>query len=209
MSATLKGEKRGKLGSRSARVLRARGRIPACIQGEGKENLNLSIDEHEFLAARRHHEHLFDLEMDGGETETALVRELQWNALGEKIIHVEFRRVIRGQKTEAEVELEFTGHPKGGILNHLMTHVTIEALPSEIPDSIEVKVDGLEPGHPLHVRDLVLPEGVSIVGLPAEAQVAVVSVPKGEVEEEAEAEAVEEGAEAAPAPEAAPEAPSE
>ncbi len=199
MSATLKGQKRDRRGTRDARVLRARGRIPACIQGEGKENLNLSIEEHEFLAARRHHEHLFDIELEGGETETALIRELQWNSFGEKIIHVEFRRVVRGRKTEAEVELTFVGHPKGGILNHLMTHITIEALPSMIPDEIEVKVDGLEPGKPLCVKDLVLPEGVSVRDLPGDAQVATVSVPRDDDEAGEGAEDEGEGV-AAPAP---------
>jgi len=51
------------------------GRLPACVQGEGKDNVNIHIDEDEFLAARRHHEHLFDLELDS-DTETALIREL-------------------------------------------------------------------------------------------------------------------------------------
>ena len=163
MSATLSGIVREKLGSRHARVLRLQGRIPANVQGGGREDVNFSIEEDVFLAARRHHEHLFDIELDKGETETALVRELQWNTFGERIQHVEFRRVIRGQKTEVEVELAFVGHPKGGILNHLMTHITIKALPSEIPDSIEVKVDEMTLEAPLHVSDLILPEGVDAV----------------------------------------------
>ena len=186
MSATLKASQRDKLGSRWARRLRMQGRLPACVQGEGKHNLNIHIDEDEFLAARRHHEHLFDLEIENG-VETALIRELAWNSMGDRIVHVEFRRVVRGQKTEVEVELEFIGHPRGGVLNHLVTHVAVRALPTAIPDSIEVRVDELEIGHPIFARDLVLPEGVEL-DIDPETQVAVVSVVRAIEEEAAPAE---------------------
>lgn len=193
MSATLKAALREKVGSRHSRLLRRQGRIPASIQGEHKDHLNFSIDETEFLTARRHHQHLFDIELDGGGSETALVRELHWDAFGDSILHVEFRRVVRGQKTEVEVPLEFIGHPKGGVLNHVLTHVTVMALPSEIPDMIEVKVDHLDESHSLHASDLVLPEGLELVTDP-EAQVANVSArvvePEPSEEEAAEAEAV-------------------
>ena len=200
MSATLKGALRDKLGSRWARRLRMQGRIPASLQGEGKQNLNISIDEVEFLAARRHHEHLFDIELDK-ETESALIRDLAYDSMGDRIIHVEFRRVVLGRKTEVEVELQFSGHPKGGVLNHLVTHLTISAIPTQIPDSIDVRVDGLEAGQQLLARDLTLPEGVDLVTDP-ETQVAVVNVVRSVEEAPAEAEAAAEGE--APAEGAAP-----
>lgn len=182
MSAILKGEIREKLGSRACKKLRLQGRIPASIQGEGKEHLNLSLDSDEFLAARRAHEHLFDIELpDGGEGETALVRELHWDYLQERILHVEFRRVVRGQKTSAEVELHFLGQPKGGLLNHLVTHITIQAIPSKIPDNIEVRVENLEIGQHILASDLELPEDVSLDIDPG-TTIALVAAPKEEVE---------------------------
>ena len=203
MSTTLKGLVREKTGTRSARVLRLQNRIPCSIQGEGKENLELSIDGVEFATARRHHEHLFDIELDKGDAETAMVRELQWDTFGQVILHVEFRRVVRGQKTEVEVELEFTGHPKGGVLNHLLTHVPVRCLPSEIPDMIEVFVHSLEQGHPLFAKDLPLPEGVELA-LDGETQIAVVSAVRADDIETAteEGEEVEGEAPAGDEPEA-------
>lgn len=195
-SANLKGLVRERLGTRHSRVVRLQGRIPASIQGEGKEHVHVSIDETEFLAARRHHHHLFDIDLDGG-TETALVNELQWDALGERIVHVEFRRVIRGKKTEVDVELEFVGFPKGGILNHLVTHVTVMAQPSDIPDTIEVPVGEMEVGHPLLAKDLRLPDGVDLA-MEADTQIAVVVIPRAEAVATPEAPA--EGVEAAAAP---------
>jgi large subunit ribosomal protein L25 len=180
MTANLKTATRTRLGTRPARVLRMQGRIPVSLHGEGKEALFLTIDEHEFLTARRRHEHVFMLEFDGGGSDSVMVRELQWDPLGDSIVHVEFRRVDLTRETEATVPLEFIGHPKGGVLNHLVAQVTVAAIPSKIPDSIEVKVDAMELGHPLFARDLKLPEGVRLV-TPGTVSVAVVVVVKEEV----------------------------
>ena len=136
-SATLKAEARTKLGSRACRALRANGMIPANLQpADGKEHLDLAINEHEFLAARRNHVHLYDIEI-GGQSESVVVRELEWDVFGDSIIHVEFKRVQRGVETETEVELAFVGMPKG-VVNHTMQHISIFSLPSMIPDAIEV-----------------------------------------------------------------------
>lgn len=194
MSATLNAQVRAKVGSRSARYLRLAGQIPCSIQGEGKDNLAFSIDEREFLAARRRHEHLFDLTMEGGEDETGIVRELQWGPFSDRILHVEFRRVIRGKETEAEVEVEFRGNPRGGVLNHVHSHVTIAAIPSLIPDSIVVKVDTLEEGSVLHASDLEMPEGIRLAGDPTMVVATVSAAGGSEAADEDEAEGDEEAA---------------
>ena len=165
-SATLQATRREELGSRSARKLRRAGQIPVnLLPADGKPAINLSIDEVAFMAARRGHVHLFDLEV-GGKLESAVVRELQWDTLGDRILHVDFKRVARDVETEAEVELEFVGHPKSGQANHLVTHITVRTLPALIPDSLEVKVDGLEEGARVRARELVMPEGVKLAVSP-------------------------------------------
>lgn len=155
-------ETRNKLGSRSARRLRAYGRMVASLQAdEGHEHANLHFDEAEFHAHRRNHVHLFDLEFDG-KSEAAIVGELQWDAFGDTLYHVEFKRVVRGEKTQSEVTLKFRGTP-AGVLTHDLNEVTILSLPSLIPDSIFVNVDGLEPGSHVKAKDVELPEGVELV----------------------------------------------
>jgi large subunit ribosomal protein L25 len=169
----LKGELRQKVGSRHARALRAEGRIPAALNADDThEHVHLSIEEHGYLASRRRHTHLYEIEL-GGKLQMAVVRELQWDTLGERIVHIDFKRVQKDVKTESEVELEFIGHPKGGVLNHLITHVTVRCVPSLIPDSIEVPVAGLEQGGAVYGRELKVPEGVEILLAP-DAKVAVV-----------------------------------
>ena len=161
-SAVLKAQKRTKLGTRTARALRAQGQIPANIQGDG-DHVDVSIDEREFLASRRAQVHLYDIDVEGTE-ETAVVRELQWDTFGDNIIHIEFRKVVRGVELESEVSLNFTGHPKSGVVNHLVETVQILCIPSLIPDNLEVKVEGLEEGSHIKASDIILPEGIKLAG---------------------------------------------
>jgi len=163
-SQILKAQKRETLGSRASRKLRANGSLPANIQGE-ENHIDISINEREFLAARRAHVHLYDLDVEGS-TETAVVRELQWDTFGDHILHVEFKTVVRGVATESEVALAFVGTPKGGVVNHLVDHLTILCIPSLIPDNLEVSIEGLEPGAHVKASDIKLPEGITLSGDP-------------------------------------------
>ena len=183
---------REKLGSRASRRLRAMGRGIASLQADGDNpHVDLHFEEAGFHAARRAHAHLFDLEFDG-KSESAIVRELQWDALGDTLLHVEFKRVVRGQKTESTVKLSFTGTP-AGILNHDLDSVTISCIPSLIPDAIKVSVDGLEPGTHLKASDVEMPEGIELV-LDPETEIAVISEMKESAPEPAPEEAEGEGA---------------
>ena len=187
MAITISAETRDKVGSRAARKLRAAGRIPASIQSAEDPVAAVSLDEAEFLSARRKHEHLFDIEV-GGEVKPAVVRELQWDYLSDRIIHVEFQAVVRGVEIESDVAVEFVGQPKGGVLNVLSAQVTISSIPSKIPDHIEFKVAELEDGDHVEAGQLEMPEGCTLVS-PADLQVAVVSSAGGGEPEEATEEA--------------------
>ncbi len=191
-SATLQAVLRDKVGSRDARKLRSEGRLPCSLQADkDHEHVNFHIDLSEFLTTRRAHAHLYDLEM-GSQTQAAVVRELQYDSLGSGIIHVEFKPVTRGVATEAEVELSFVGNVVDGVLTHNVTHITVECLPSQIPDNIEVKVEGLTAGTHIKASDLVLPEGIKLAIEP-DTEIAVVSVPRAETPEPTEGEEGEEG----------------
>jgi large subunit ribosomal protein L25 len=201
-SEILKAAVRKELGTRPARRLRAQGRIPASIGGDDKhQHADIHIEAHNFMATRRRHTHLYELEVEGmGGLQMALVREVQWDTFGEEIVHIDFKRVQRDVKTETVVELEFIGHPKGGILNHLVTSVTVSCVPLLIPDVIEIKVDHLELGGAVYLRDLKPPEGVEVLGNKDQKIAVVVMAAKPEVEAAAEgAEGAAAAAGAAPA----------
>jgi large subunit ribosomal protein L25 len=165
MSTQLKGGRRESVGSRSARKLRADGRIPANIQGEGKPHADIHIDSRAFLTARRHHEKMFDIDL-GDKTETVLIKEMQYDAFGDQLIHIEFRRVTRGVAIDAEVEVHFEGQARGGVLQVVHHLVKIKAIPSKIPDEILVNVESLKAHETFKAKDLKLPEGVTLVSSP-------------------------------------------
>ncbi|MEZ6017809.1 MAG: 50S ribosomal protein L25 [Planctomycetota bacterium] len=166
-------EPRTSVGSRSARRLRYDGRMVGCIQAsEVGPHLDLHFDAKEFETARRKHVHLFDLVV-GGTVHSAVVNALQWDALGDTLLHVEFRSVVRGVETESKVELQFIG-VAAGVVQHTLNEVSIRCIPSLIPDAIMVRVEGLTEGTHIRAKDLVLPTGVTLATDP-EAEVAVIS----------------------------------
>jgi large subunit ribosomal protein L25 len=182
-SETLQAGLRETTGTRHARRLRADGRIPASLGADDKHpHSDIHIEAHNFMATRRRHTHLYEIAIEGmSGLQMAVVRELQWDTFGESITHIDFKRVQANVKTDSEVELEFIGHPKGGIINHLVMHVTVSCIPSLIPDSIEVPVGHLELGGAVYLRDLKLPEGVEILGNKDQKVAVVVMAAKPEI----------------------------
>lgn len=191
-SSVLTAESREKVGTRPSRALRSEGRIPANLQADADNaHVDFSINENEFLASRRRHVHLYDIELAGGK-HSAVVRELQWDTFGDKIIHVEFRRVTRGVELESEVELQAVGQA-AGVVNLIVGQLTIKSIPSKIPDKLEISVAGLEEGSTLKASEVEMPDGVTLV---TDGDVDVVTVfgsRASRLEEEAEAEAEGEG----------------
>ena len=189
-SSVLPAERREIVGTRASRAVRSAGRIPASLQADSESaHIDISIDEREFLASRRKHIHLYDIDVEG-DVSSAIVRELQWDAFGDNIIHVEFRRVQRGVEIESVVALSTVGQA-AGLVNLLVSQITILSIPSKIPDGLEINVKGLEEGTHLTAEAIEMPEGVSLA-IDLETEVVTISGIKEEVEEAVE---VEEGLE--------------
>ena len=189
-SSVLTAERREKVGTRASREVRSAGRIPASLQADQKSaHVDISIDERVFLASRREQVHLYDIDVDG-ELSSAIVRELHWDAFGDNIIHIEFRRVQRGVEIESVVALTTVGQATG-VVNLLVSQIAIRSIPSKIPHGLEVDVKGLEEGVHITAADIEMPEGVSLA-IDLETEVVTISGMKEEVEEPTEA-AVEGG----------------
>ncbi len=200
-TAQLKAEARTVLGSRASNRLRSEGRIPASIEWLGADpHVDLSIDEDVFMASRRKHQHVYEIDV-AGKKDTAIVRHLDWDVFGDRIIHVEFRRVDLTKKTEVEVDVVFIGHPKG-VLNQLVAHIKVMALPTEIPDQLEASVADLEPGTAITAGQIKLPHNVDLVtpGTLTLARIVEVKVEVVAVATPAEGAVAAEGATAAGTP---------
>ena len=192
----LQSQPRTSSGTRASWAHRAAGRIPAtiCGQGEGPEHFTLNLPE--FETVLRHHERVLDIELSTGK-QRALIQEVQYDHLGDTICHIDFLRLVIGQKIEVEVPLEYIGHAKGqatGELVKMLNDIPVRATPSGLPESIQVKINDLDVDESITVGDLVFPEGVESV-LPPEDVVCTIKLRAEEPEEEAEAPAEGESSE--------------
>ncbi len=128
-----------------------------------------------------------------------MIKDHQIDPVRRDILHVDFYEVDLEKPLQVEVAINLVGAPigveQGGLLQQVQRTLMISALPSEIPDQIEVDVSHLENGHSLHVRDIQLPAGIELF-TDLDTTIAVVASPKGLAEEvEIEEEMAEEGEE--------------
>jgi large subunit ribosomal protein L25 len=193
-------ESRAATGKGAVRKLRAAGRIPAILYGQGKESVPLSIDPRALEKVLRvgGANALLDLTVEGRPelgSPVALVKELQRHPIRGTIMHADLYQVDLTRTVEVEVPVHLIGKAKGidfgGILEHSLREIALECLPRSIPASIEVDVSNMEVGDVIHVRDLVLPPGVSLMSDP---DLGVVHVALPAAEEEAPVAAAAEGA---------------
>jgi large subunit ribosomal protein L25 len=166
-------ESRGQSGKNSARRVRRAGNVPAILYGGHKDPQMLTINHNEVIKHLEHeavYSHVLDVTVDG-KTEKAILKGVQRNPAKFQVLHLDFMRVDMSEAVKVHVPLHFineatsVGIKKGGIAAHSMTDVEVTCLPSALPEFIEVDLANLEVGASLHLSDLVLPAGVSIVAL--------------------------------------------
>jgi len=206
---------------KKVRFLRRQGQVPANIYGHGIDSTAINVDTRSLkhLLAHAGKTDLISLKLDGSkEPVRVLMREVQRNPLTDEPLHVDFYQVRMTEKIKAEVPIGFVGDApvlkkiKNSSLLHLLDSVDIEALPDDLPHSFEVDVSHLEElNDAIHVKDISLGRGVTLLGDPEQMVVKVAEARKEEeiVPPVAEAELVEEGAEAAEAAEGEAEAKAE
>src|SRR5579875_3638823 len=150
-------------GTRVARKIRKQGRIPAIVYGHKQAPQPISIGKDAIWGMLKTSSHLAELTWSGG-SETVLVKDIQWDHLGKEILHVDFARVSADEDVDATVRLDLKGEApgvaEGGVLEHLIHSIHVLCRASAIPDSIKVDIGDLHLNKAVHVRELVLPEGV-------------------------------------------------
>lgn len=201
-------EAREAIGKGAARKLRAAGKIPAILYGRGRDSLPLALDPRALDRILRSSgaNTLLDLTVEGHpevKDTVALVKDLQRDPLRGSIVHADLYAVDLTRAVTVDVPIHLVGKARGldfgGILEHTLREIALECLPRAIPEAIEVEISHLEVGDVIHVRELVLPEGVTLV-TDGDLGVVHIALPQAEPtpEEAAAAAATTEGA-AAPA----------
>lgn len=161
----LKAVKRDFRGTKRNRRLRKSGMIPAVLYGHGKENVALSVSTQDVNAAIRHGSHFISLE--GDVNEDALLKDVQWNAFGTEVIHLDLTRVDKAEKVEVTVTVELRGEApgthNGGVIEHMAHEVQMLCPAFSIPDKLELSINTLELDGEITVAELEIPEGASML----------------------------------------------
>jgi large subunit ribosomal protein L25 len=219
--ATLKVSNRETFGSRATRRLRRDGLVPGVVYGQGGDARPFQVSARELRTILVSGQNLFDLELDGSKAVPVVIKEQQHHPVRGDVMHLDFLEVRLDEEIQAEVPIELEGADQapgvreGGVLEHVGRELTVEALPTEVPERITVDVSEMEINDTVNLASLTPPPGVKfMVDEPEEWTIATLSPPRieeePEPEVEEEAELVGEGEEAPEGEEAAEgEAPAE
>jgi len=193
----LKVAARAEFGSRTSRRLRRDGLVPGVVYSGGSEARPFQVAEREVRSVLADGAALFDLEIEGAKAVPVVVKEQQLHPVRGSLQHIDLQEVKLDEEIQAEVAIDLEGAEGapgvkgGGVLEHVTREVTVEALPTEIPDRIVANVSAMEINDTLQLSAIEAPEGVKFVADdPAEVTIATLSPPR--VEEEPEPDVEEE-----------------
>jgi len=216
METNLKAIVRESIGSAESRRLRKDGNIPAIVYGLGMDPLSVALNAREFRNALKTEAGtnvIINLEV-GSDNFTALAREIQKHPYRDEYLHIDLIQIDLTQTVEADVQIDFVGVPigvkeEGGLVQTINSSISISALPTNIPTSIELDVSALNVGDNLTATDVSLPEGVELANEDDESLLVTITLPRAAVEEEEDLDELgmegEEGADGESAEEAAEE----
>jgi large subunit ribosomal protein L25 len=195
--STLKVAPRVEFGSRTTRRLRGRGLVPGVVYSGGSEATAFQVSEREVRAVIGEGAALFDLEIEGAKAVPVVVKEQQLHPVRGSLQHIDLQAVKLDEAIQAEVAIELEGADTapgvkgGGVLEHVTREITVEALPTDIPDRIVADVSAMEINDTLTLAAIAAPDGVTFVADDPE-EVTLVTLSPPRVEEEPEPEVEEE-----------------
>jgi large subunit ribosomal protein L25 len=195
---TLNVAPRAAFGSRSSRRMRREGLVPGVVYSGGSEATAFQVSERDVRGVIAEGAALFDLSVDGGKARPVVVKEQQLHPVKGTLRHIDLQEVKLDTAIQAEVLIELEGVEDapgvkaGGTLEHVTREITIEALPTDIPEKIGVDVSTMEINDTLQLSAITAPDGVVfVIDDPEELTIATLSPPRVEtaapqVEEETE-----------------------
>jgi len=197
--STLKVAPRAEFGSRPTRRLRGKGLVPGVVYSGGSEATAFQVSEREVRTVISEGAALFDLEIEGSKAIPVVVKEQQLHPVRGSLQHIDLQAVKLDEAIEAEVAIELEGADTapgvkgGGVLEHVTREITVEALPTNIPDRIVADVSAMEINDTFTLAAIPALDGVTFVAEDPE-EVTIVTLSPPRVEEEPEPEVEEETA---------------
>ena len=195
MAEKLNVELREDFGKGASRRLRAESRVPAVLYGHGQDPFHLSLPGHDTALAARNSNALLELSLPDGTKHLALIKEIQRHPLKRSLNHLDLITVRKGEKVEVEIPVVLTGEPvaPAAAFVELQTlTLLVDAL--NVPEQVEIDVEGSEDGFQVFAGDVTLPEDSELVS-DVELIVASVALPRVDESDDEDAESAEESAE--------------
>jgi len=157
--------------------LRREGEVPGVYYLKGKDPVSFSVEEIAINPLVYTSEtHIINLKIDGDEPIRSIIKDIQFDPVTDKIVHIDFMGVTMGQELQIQIPTRFLGSPigvkEGGLLQEYMHKLDVSCLPRNIPESLEIEIGELDIGDTIHIRDLSFEnikllqhEDVSVVGV--------------------------------------------
>ena len=164
----LNGNLRTNTGKGFARASRRAGRIPAIIYGDKQDTISIDIEEREYkkiMTQSGIFSRLLDLNVDG-KSNIVLTRDIQFHPVSENPLHVDFLRIGKGSTITVSIPVSFIneelspGLKTGGVLNTVRFELELECPADNIPEKIEINLEGLVVGDSIKISTVELPDGV-------------------------------------------------
>lgn len=163
--AQMKAERRTALGRNQIQKLRTEGWMPAVVYGDGQDAMSIQISEWELEQHLNSRHKVFKLDVAGTAIEVFL-QDVQFKAVNDRPLHADFLRIDFNKSINTVLEVTLLGHPagltKGGALVKDNLKVKITAMPTKLPEVLEVDISGLNTGDFLRAQDLKLTDGVEL-----------------------------------------------
>jgi large subunit ribosomal protein L25 len=169
--------------SRETRRLRRGGQVPGVLYGGGDEPVAFAVNERTLRHALAAKGAVLELTIDGGSSTPAVLKDAQRHPVRGELMHVDLLRVDLKVAIQSPVTVELIGAEtapgviEGGILEHVTREVTVEALPNDIPETIQVDVSKLEMNGTFALAEAVAPAGITFVDDPETTILASITPP--------------------------------
>jgi large subunit ribosomal protein L25 len=186
---TLKAKIRDYKGRSASNAARREGKVPGVFYLGNEKNISIEVEALDLRHLVYTSEtHIVDLQLSDGSSEAAVLREVQFDPITDRMVHFDLIGVVRGQKMKFEVPVVIEGSSEGvrlgGVLQQVLHKLEVECIPKNLPEHIGIDISNLKIGDSLLVGDLVI-EGVEILTNP-EQSIVILGHPRGEAVAEVE-----------------------
>jgi large subunit ribosomal protein L25 len=181
-------DERSERGSRASRRLRRAGLVPGVIYGGDDEPTSFKVDARELHRALHEGSAVLDIELGSGKTRPVIVKDQQFHPVRGEVVHIDLLQVRLDETIQSTVAVELEGVEnapgvrEGGVLEHVTRELNIEALPTDIPESVVVDVSRLEMLATMTLGEVAAPPAVTLLDDPDETVIATIT-PPSKVEE--------------------------